>query len=462
MGIAISDWRLARAVSVAGQLGVVSGTALDHILVRRLQNGDPEGHVRRALRKFPAVEVAGRILGQYFVPGGIPDKASYRGIPLPTLKNTKAAEELLVVATFVEVFLAKENHGGVVGLNLLEKVQVCTLPSLYGAMLAGVDYVLMGAGIPRLIPGVLDCFATGLAAEMRIDVLGATDSDAFNTRFDPCSLLQNPPPLRRPRFLAVVSSSTLATTLARRSTGRVDGFVIEGEIAGGHNAPPRGPMQLSDAGEPIYGPRDSVDLKSFRQLGLPFWLAGAFSDPSKLDDAIAGGAAGIQVGSAFAFCKESGLDETLKAQALARIQAGDARVFTDPNASPTGFPFKVFSLEGTLSEADAYAQRERVCDVGLLRTPYRKDDGSVGYRCPAEPQDDYVRKGGDASETLGRKCLCNALLATAGFPQRRPDAEIERALVTSGRDLSFVTDLTQRHGSSYSAADVINRALRTA
>ena len=30
---------------------------------------------------------------------------------------------------------------------------------LYGAMLAGVDYVLMGAGIPRTIPGILDSLA---------------------------------------------------------------------------------------------------------------------------------------------------------------------------------------------------------------------------------------------------------------------------------------------------------------
>ena len=45
MGIAVSGWKLARAVSAEGQLGVVSGTALDGVLVRRLQLGDPEGDV---------------------------------------------------------------------------------------------------------------------------------------------------------------------------------------------------------------------------------------------------------------------------------------------------------------------------------------------------------------------------------------------------------------------------------
>ena len=41
MGAGVSSWRLARAVSSTGQLGVVSGTALDVILARRLQEGDP-------------------------------------------------------------------------------------------------------------------------------------------------------------------------------------------------------------------------------------------------------------------------------------------------------------------------------------------------------------------------------------------------------------------------------------
>jgi hypothetical protein len=39
MGIRISSWELARAVSRKGELGVVSGTGIDTILVRVLQNG---------------------------------------------------------------------------------------------------------------------------------------------------------------------------------------------------------------------------------------------------------------------------------------------------------------------------------------------------------------------------------------------------------------------------------------
>ncbi|HID23494.1 MAG TPA: nitronate monooxygenase, partial [Planctomycetaceae bacterium] len=65
MGIGVSGWRLARAVSEMGQLGVVSGTALDSVLIRRLQNGDVGGHVRRALEHFPYPKVAQKILDRY-------------------------------------------------------------------------------------------------------------------------------------------------------------------------------------------------------------------------------------------------------------------------------------------------------------------------------------------------------------------------------------------------------------
>ena len=70
MGAGVSDWRLARAVSAQGQLGVVSGTALDVILARRLQSGDPGGHMRRGLDRFPVPAIAKRIWHRYYVPGG--------------------------------------------------------------------------------------------------------------------------------------------------------------------------------------------------------------------------------------------------------------------------------------------------------------------------------------------------------------------------------------------------------
>ena len=68
MGAGVSHWMLARAVSQLGQLGVVSGTALDQIFVRRLQDGDPGGYMRSGLDRFPLRDMAERIWKTYHIP----------------------------------------------------------------------------------------------------------------------------------------------------------------------------------------------------------------------------------------------------------------------------------------------------------------------------------------------------------------------------------------------------------
>ncbi|MCX6890240.1 MAG: nitronate monooxygenase, partial [Verrucomicrobia bacterium] len=323
-----------------------------------------------------------------------------------------------------------------------------------------VDYILMGAGIPRAIPGTLDLFARSQPASLPVDVEGALPGERQTTTFDPqdfCGgVIRH---LKRPLFLGIVASATLAMTLAKKASGRVDGFVVEGPTAGGHNAPPRGALQLTPQGEPLYGPRDVPELDKIRALGLPFWLAGGYGLPGKLQQALQLGAAGIQVGTPFAFCEESGINPEIKRQALTLSGLGQARVFTDPLASPTGFPFKVAQLEQTLSDPANYLNRRRVCDLGYLRHLYRKDDGTIGYRCPAEPLKHYLRKGGTVGETVGRKCVCNGLPATVGLPQMRADGVGEFPLVTAGDDLSHLAQFLPPGAESYSAADVIRKLL---
>ena len=138
---------------------------------------------------------------------------------------------------------------------------------------------------------------------------------------------------------------------------------------------------------------------------------------------------------------------------------GTAGVFTDPIASPTGFPFKVVGLPETLSDAAVYAARDRICDLGYLRSAYSKDDGSVGWRCPAERRDDFVDKGGDPEALMGRKCLCNALMANIGLGQVRPDGQTEPPLLTAGDDVADVARFAQSGAGSYTAADVISYLL---
>jgi len=463
MGVAVSGWKLARRVSELGQLGVVSGTGLPIVLARGLQSGDATGQLRHALQQFPIAGVAQRILDRYFIEGGKASGAAFKLSPMPTLEPGVDLLELMVAANYVEVFLAKEGHAGVVGINYLEKMQLPTLPSLFGAMLAGVDYILMGAGIPRAIPGILDAFSRLEPAKLKIDVAGALPGEEFFNQFDPRKFCAGALPgltgLARPKFLGIVASATLAMTLAKKASGPMDGFVVEGPLAGGHNAPPRGALQLSATGEPVYGERDVVDLEKIRELGLPFWLAGSCGQAGKLDEALRLGAAGIQVGTAFAFCDESGLQPELKRRAIELSRAGQAKVFTDPLASPTGFPFKVMQMDGTLSEAEEYAGRERICDLGYLRQVYRQADGTVGYRCAGEPEDDFARKGGVLSEAEGRKCLCNGLLANVGLGQERSDGSAELALLTAGDEVANIAQFLPPGKDSYSAADVIQRLL---
>ncbi|MDQ3521668.1 MAG: nitronate monooxygenase [Gemmatimonadota bacterium] len=457
MGVGVSNWVLAKAVSLQGQLGVVSGTCIDTLIVRRLQDGDLGGDVRRAMDSFPLPEVSAQILKSYFLPEGRAEGAPYKPVPMYKQVVSKMREQLTVLASYVEVHLAKEGHNGPVGINLLTKVQMPNLAILYGAMLAGVDYVLMGAGIPKDIPGVLDRFAEGLRASMKFDVEGLAPGEAEHLEFDPARHWDGEAPtLKRPRFLPIIASNSLATMLAKKASGRVDGFVIEGPTAGGHNAPPRGEIQRNERGEPLYGDRDVVDLAKMRDLGLPFWVAGGSGSPEKLQAVLDAGGAGIQVGTLFAYCDESGIDAGLKKRVLLDAQEDQIDVLTDGRASPTGFPFKVVQIGGTMSDPVTYQARERVCDLGYLRSAYRMENGRVGYRCAAEPIDTFVKKGGDVAETTGRKCLCNALFATVGLGQVRDTGVTENPLITSGDDLKMIHRFLGAGRTEYSASDVID------
>lgn len=454
MGVGVSSWQLARAVSKTGQLGVVSGTALDTVIARRLQDGDEGGHVRRALAQFPVPALADRVLKKYYRAGG-------RGPGIPYLPIAKVSQhplvkslELSVVANFAEVWLAKEGHDGLVGINFLEKVQLATPSAAYGAMLAGVDYVLMGAGIPAEIPALL----TGLAQhETRaLDLHVENSTTRYAVEFNPEALTGGGlPPLHRPRFLAIVAAHVLAVYLTREASTRPDGFVIEGPRAGGHNAPPRGRGSLDDLGQPVYGPRDDADLAKVAAVGLPFWVAGGYGTPERVRAALALGAAGVQVGTLFALAAESGLDVALRAQLLGELDGPGLQIRTDPLASSTGFPFKVATLAGTLSDATVYDERPRLCDLGYFRVPYERSPGVLGYRCPAEPVATFVRKGGSSEEAAGRKCLCNALLANVGLGQTRRDGYQEVPLITLGTDLDGVIALRAAHPEGWSAAESV-------
>jgi len=490
MGIRISSWELAREVAKKGELGVISGTAMDTVFIRALQSGDPDGAFRRALTSFPDQDMVQRAMDTYFIEGGKDKNTPFKHLPMWTLKPSQSLLEVTVLANYCEVWLAKhDNDGnpipeGHVGMNLLTKVELPTIPSLYGGMLAEVDYIIMGAGIPLHIPGIMDRLAEGAECTQAIHVEGTMLEDTP----DPC-LTFSPDAfwkaagkpelnrkLKRPNFLPIVSSVVLAQSMVKRASGKgptkgIDGFVVELNTAGGHNAPPRGTMVLNEDGEPVYGPKDEVDLVKFQNaiMGLPFWMAGSYANPEKFAEVKKIGGAGIQVGTAFALSQESGMQDETRQEILSNLMVGDLDIHTDPLASPTGFPFKVLSLDGTLAKEETYENRNRVCNLGYLRAPYYKEDGKIGYRCASEPVDQYVKKGGDVEDTIGRKCLCNALCSDTGYPQAYKNKDdpscafLEPALITLGDDVNncrkFINFDEENDRYTYSAGDVVDYLL---
>ena len=58
-------------------------------------------------------------------------------------------------------------------------------------------------------------------------------------------------------------------------------------------------------------------------------------------------------------------------------------------------------------------------------------------------------------DTVGRRCLCNALTADIGLGQIRANGEVEPPLVTSGDDLESIGEFLAGR-TRYTAGDVLD------
>ncbi len=390
------------------------------------------------------------------------------------LEMNEETIELLIATAFAEVWLAKEGHDGRVFINFLKKVELPLVFAMYGAMLAGVDGVIVGAGNPEGLPAIRSLLANHEAVASDLQVLYREAGEVFYMPFDPRRVAGGrlaQKPLRRPAFLAIASLHNLVEALAHSPTEAPDGFIIEHHTAGGHNAGPQGPLAKDGLGQPIYGPEDEPDLEAIRQTGLPFWLAGGYGSHEKLQQALKAGAAGVQVGSVFALSEDSGMKAAYRTAILNAIKKGasDAELVLTTLFSPTGYPFKVVQIEGTLSDDAVYRRRRRVCDIGLLQQrglskPTEDGTRRLFQRCQAAPIEDYVSKRGLLPNTEEKRCLCNGLLACVGLGQvTNQDGEPaeEPAIVTLGNHLDGIRRLSRQGQSPYWARDVVNDILGT-
>jgi nitronate monooxygenase len=495
MGVYVSHWRLAQAVArerPGTAVGTVSGTGLDVVYVRLLQLGDPGGHVRSAMHALDqqyGVTIGKKIVDQYFIEGGKEPDAKFRNAPqhivrpenggntIPAPGENKASTplyldeavtELLIATGFAEVWLAKQGHQGKIFMNFLKKVELPLIYTLYGAMLAGVDGVIVGAGNPDGLPADRTLLTQHQTVSTSLQVLYREAGESFHVPFDPHLVADGrltEKPLRPPAFLAIVSLENLVQALAKSQTEAPDGFIIEHHTAGGHNAPPQGPLVKDSEGQPQYSAEDEPDLAAIRDAGLPFWMAGGYSNHAQYKQALAFGATGVQIGSNFALSQDSGLKPAYKSAILDEIKKGtaDADLVKTTMFSPTGFPFKVAQLAGTLADESVYEDRMRVCDIGLLQQrglSKPAEDGSrrLFMRCSAAPVNGFVSKRGLEFNTEERRCLCNGLLSTVGLGQivkKNGGTEEEPAIVTLGNNLDGIRRLSRNGQAQYWAKDVI-------
>ena len=495
MGVHVSNWRLARAVAMErpGEVvGTVSGTALDVVYARLLQLGDPGAHARRALQALDdrfGCGIGAAVRDRFFIEGGKAPADSFKHTPMHLLRGADAASsvrvpereadpvaltlngdliELLIATGFAEVWLAKEGHAGRIFINFLNKIEPPLLFALYGAMLAGVDGVLVGAGNPDGLPAICSQLARHEPVRRNLSMLYRESGEEFTIGFDPRHVADGRlarRPLARPAFLAIVSLADLVKALAGGDREGPDGFVVEHHTAGGHNANPVGPLKRDELGQPIYGDSDEADLAAIRGVGAAFWLAGGYDSRDGLEKALAAGATGVQVGSVFALAEESGMKADFRNAILNEIKSGadDASLVRTTMFSPTGYSFKVVQLAETLSEPDVFEARRRVCDLGILQQwgfSKADEDGTRALmrRCPSGPVESYVQRRGLERSTDQRRCLCNGLLACVGLGQvheRAGKLVEEPAIVTLGNHLDGVRRLSRQGQARYWARDVV-------
>lgn len=453
MGVKVANWKLAAAVTRNGGFATVSGVALARTMALQLQRGDEGGHLRRALDHFPFPHIAKKVLDAFYIDASDRRNKARRGIPVYSLHPSDLLIASSICANFAEVWLANDaGIKGRVGINYLEKIQMSIIFEILGAMLADVEYIAMGAGIPWQIPEVINSILEGRLVKYHVSIDG--NGKTIEVCFDPKGFFGGPlPAMNRPRFFPIVGSHVLAQYMVKKNPSQesIDGFIVEEHIAGGHNAPPRGTYPSTADGQPIYGKRDDIDYDKISDLGQPFWIGGGMASPEMIERALSLGATGVQVGSAFAFCNESGMDPHWKSAVIRLAYNNNLEVFTDAICSPTGFPFKVARVPGTLSDKEVYMAQKRACRHGALVTLYERTDGSIGYRCPGEPVEQYVKqKGGNKADTEGRICLCEALINASGL-DRGPKVPI----ITVGDDITrLIPILVSHENGTYSAADV--------
>jgi nitronate monooxygenase len=324
MGVGVSLHPLAKAVAHEGGLGIVSSACLDR-LVRK-----------RAGKKVSVYEAA-----------------------------------------YEEVSLSK-TAGGFVGINIMGALARDFNESVKGALDAGADAIISGAGLPLNLPAI------------------------------------QPP--KDTALIPIVSSARALDIICKKWEKlkyRPDAVVLEGPLAGGHLGFRIDQVDLES--NKLENLLPSVKEMAVKCGDFPVIVAGGIYTHADIVKFMRMGADGVQMGTRFLATAESSATEAYK-KAVVLATEKDIIVAHKPG-SPCGLPFRVIR-QSPMYESSLKRLRPPKCDKGYV---LMKDAEGNYTICPAkEDNENYF-------------CICNGLLSSAGF-----NPEEEEALYTVGTNASRI------------------------
>jgi nitronate monooxygenase len=244
--------------------------------------------------------------------------------------------------------------------------------SVRGALDAGADAIISGAGLPMSLPGIQAPKDTALI-----------------------------PIVSSPRALELICKKW------ERLGYRPDAVVLEGPLAGGHLGFKMDQVDLEcNILENLLPPVKDMAMK---YGDFPIIVAGGIYTHQDIVRFFKMGANGVQMGTRFLATNESSASEAYK-QAVLRAKKEDIIVGHDPG-SPCGLPFRVIK-QSPMYVSALKKLRKPKCDKGYVLL---KDAEGKFTKCPAKESNEH------------HFCICNGLLSSAGY---NPDKE--EALYTVG------------------------------
>ena len=280
-------------------------------------------------------------------------------------------------ATYEEVSLSKA-AGGFAGINIMVALVRDYEDSVKGAIDAGADFIISGAGLPLGLPAI------------------------------------KPP--KDTALIPIVSSARALDLICKkwdRLRYRPDAVVLEGPLAGGHLGFKMDQIDLeSNRLENLFPPVKEMAIK---YGDIPVIVAGGVYTHADIVRFLEMGANGVQMGTRFLATEESSASPVYK-ESVIRAKEEDIIVANRPG-SPCGLPFRIIK-QSPMYVSALKRLRQPKCDKGYVLL---KDDEGKFARCPAKESNENCF------------CICNGLLSSAGY---NPDKE--ESLFTVGTNASRV------------------------